>query len=351
MHMSDALVSPAVGAVGWAAAIGLTVYAGRQLRNTQESGRPALMGVLGAFVFAAQMINFSIPGTGSSGHLGGGLLLSALLGSHAGFLVMASVLTVQALLFADGGLLALGCNIVNLGLFTCFVACPLLFRPLAGSTPTRRRLGVAAVVAAVVGLLLGASGVVVQTVLSGISQLPFGTFVAFMLPIHVGIGLVEGLVTAGVLLYVWRARPELVRLATPANPAARSLRPLLITFAGAAVVLGGAISWFASTRPDGLEWSMGKVSGIEELAAPGDGLYGRLARLQEKTALMPDYSFGSTPEGPEGSEAAPTWPAPDAATSVSGLVGAGVTLLLALAVGFGARLLRARTKDCATKAS
>ncbi len=77
-----------------------------------------LMGVLGAFIFAAQMINFTIPGTGSSGHLGGGMILAILLGPHAAFLVMASVLTVQALFFADGGLLALGCNIWNLGVLS-----------------------------------------------------------------------------------------------------------------------------------------------------------------------------------------------------------------------------------------
>ena len=75
------------------------------------------MGVLGAFIFAAQMINFTIPATGSSGHLGGGLILTILLGPYAAFLTIASVLMVQALFFADGGLLALGCNIFNLGFF------------------------------------------------------------------------------------------------------------------------------------------------------------------------------------------------------------------------------------------
>ena len=91
------------------------------------------MGMLGAFVFAAQMINFSIPGTGSSGHLGGALLLAILLGPHAAFVVVASVLTVQALFFADGGLLALGANLFNLGVLPCYLAYPLVYRPLAGN--------------------------------------------------------------------------------------------------------------------------------------------------------------------------------------------------------------------------
>ena len=77
----------------------------------------------GAFIFAAQMINFTIPGTGSSGHMGGGMLLSILLGPYAAFLVLASVLTVQALFFADGGLLAWGCNVLNMGFFTYYGVC------------------------------------------------------------------------------------------------------------------------------------------------------------------------------------------------------------------------------------
>ncbi len=341
MHMSDALISPSVGVVGWVATLGLMGYSARRLQRDPDTSRPALMGVLGAFVFAAQMINFSIPGTGSSGHLGGGLLLSALLGPHAAFLVMASVLTVQALLFADGGLLALGCNIVNLGVFTCFVAYPLLFLPLAGKEATRGRLSVASLVAAVTGLLMGAFSVVLETTASGISQLPFGTFVLFMLPIHLGIGLVEGLVTCAVVLTVWRARPELVRLRLPATASSGSLRPILLGFAMVTVVVGGALSWFASTHPDGLEWSMGRVSGAEELPASEQGLHGVLARVQRATSLLPDYSFGAS-EPEEASE--PSWPAPDPGTSVSGVLGAGLTLLLALGTGYGLHRLRSRAK-------
>jgi len=118
------------------------------------------------------MINFTIPGTGSSGHLGGGLILAVLLGPHAAFLVIASVLVVQALFFADGGLLALGCNIFNLGFLPAFVAYPLVYRRVAGARPGPLRLSVATIVAAVVGLQLGAFGVVVETVASGISSLP-----------------------------------------------------------------------------------------------------------------------------------------------------------------------------------
>src|SRR5659263_555518 len=114
MHMADALLSPAVGGTFWAGTIGTIGYASKKLKEHLDDRKIPLMGVLGAFIFASQMINFTIPGTGSSGHLGGGMILAVLLGPHAAFLVMASVLTVQALFFADGGLLALGLSLIHI---------------------------------------------------------------------------------------------------------------------------------------------------------------------------------------------------------------------------------------------
>ena len=119
MHMADALLSPAVGSTFWAGSLALSGYASSKLKKRIDDRVIPLMGVLGAFIFAAQMINFTIPGTGSSGHIGGGMILAIILGPHAAFLVIASVLTVQALFFADGGLLALGCNIWNMGFYPC----------------------------------------------------------------------------------------------------------------------------------------------------------------------------------------------------------------------------------------
>ena len=110
MHMADGFVSPAVGCTMWAATAAITVLCARRIKQEKEARLVPLMGVLGAFIFACQMLNFTIPGTGSSGHLGGGLILAILLGPYAGFLVMAAILAVQALFFADGGLLALGCT-------------------------------------------------------------------------------------------------------------------------------------------------------------------------------------------------------------------------------------------------
>ena len=154
--MADALISPAVGGTMWAATAGFIAYSSKKLKDNPDDRRVPLMGVLGAFIFAAQMINFTIPATGSSGHLGGGMILAILLGPYAAFLTMASVLTVQALFFADGGLLALGCNIFNLGFFPCFVAYPFIYRKIVGDAPSQKRILTGALVAGIVCLQLGA---------------------------------------------------------------------------------------------------------------------------------------------------------------------------------------------------
>ncbi|MCU0938466.1 MAG: energy-coupling factor ABC transporter permease [Burkholderiaceae bacterium] len=333
MHMADALLSPAVGGVMWAASAAALAYCARRVRAQGDDYLVPLMGVLGAFVFAAQMINFTIPATGSSGHLGGGLLLSILLGPHAAFLVIASVLTVQALFFADGGLLALGANIFNLGVFPCFIAYPLIYRALVRPGASDRRIAVAAVIAAVVGLQLGALGVVLQTVASGISSLPFSTFLLLMLPIHLGIGVVEGLATAAVVLFIRRARPDLVDRSAPVpSIASRSLKPLIASFLVVTVLVGGALSWFASSQPDGLEWSIEKTAGSAELGVPETGVHGWLARLQERVAFLPDYALPSSAQASEQSaesrHGAPEWPAVDGGTSLAGIVGGAITLAL-----------------------
>ena len=221
MHMADALLSPAVGGTFWAGTIGTIGYASKRLSERLDDRTIPLMGVLGAFIFASQMINFTIPGTGSSGHLGGGMILAVLLGPHAAFLVMASVLTVQALFFADGGLLALGCNIWNLGIYPCFVAYPLVYKPLAGDGRSARRILAASMAGGIVGLQMGAFSVVLQTLLSGKAELPFGTFVLMMQPVHLAIGIVEGFVTAGVIGYVGSPAP---RSSTAPPPPPRSRR-------------------------------------------------------------------------------------------------------------------------------
>jgi len=130
MHMADALITPAVGGIMMAVSAASVGYSVKKVKQELDDKKVPLMGVMGAFVFAGQMVNFTIPATGSSGHIGGGILLAALLGPYAAFLVISAVIIIQALFFADGGLLALGCNIFNMGFFACFIAYPLLYRPI-----------------------------------------------------------------------------------------------------------------------------------------------------------------------------------------------------------------------------
>jgi cobalt/nickel transport system permease protein len=307
----------------WLASGTVLAVSARRLQAQGDDRQLPLMGVLGAFVFAAQMINFAIPATGSSGHLGGGLLLSILLGPHAALVVIASVLTVQALFFADGGLLALGANIFNLGVLSCFVAYPLVYRPIAGDGTSPRRIVIGAVAAALVGLQLGALGVVLQTVGSGITSLSLSGFLALMLPIHLAIGVVEGLATAAIVLFIHRARPDL--LAPAAQDARSSLRPLLVGIGAAALVTGGVLSWFASSHPDGLEWSIERAAAGAEVNAPAAGLHGALARLQQTLSFLPDYGL---PAAAAAKSEEPVWPAIDAGTSLAGLVGCAITLAL-----------------------
>jgi len=334
MHMADALLSPAVGGTMWAATAGTIAYCAKKVQQDLDDRKIPLMGVLGAFIFAAQMINFTIPATGSSGHLGGGMILAILLGPCAAFLTLASVLTVQALFFADGGLLALGCNIFNLGVFPCFIAYPFIYKPIVGTSPTPARFAIGASLAGIIGLQLGALAVVLETVLSGISELPLGAFLSAMLPIHLGIGLVEGLVTTAVVTFVWKARPEILAYAAAARPLGNiGISKVLAGLAVAAIVTGGALSWFASSSPDGLEWSMAKTSGKEELEAPETGIYHVLSTIQKKTAFLPDYGFKKDQSEAAAEEPAPSWPAVDKGTSTSGLVGGSLTLLLAVVIG------------------
>ncbi|MFQ6930060.1 MAG: energy-coupling factor ABC transporter permease [Eubacterium sp.] len=187
MHMADGLLSPEVGVAMWAVTAGATAYGIKKITDSDLSEKKLpVMAVSGAFVFAAQMINFTIPGTGSSGHIGGGILLAMLLGEFPALLTIASVLVIQCLIFADGGLLALGANIFNMGVIPCLIVFPII-RMFLKNSISKTKLSVSAFLGPVVALQIGAFGVVMETLLSGITEFPFKTFVALMLPIHLAI--------------------------------------------------------------------------------------------------------------------------------------------------------------------
>ena len=339
MHMADALLSPAVGATMWAGSVATMGYSSRKLKENIDNKTIPLMGVMGAFIFAAMMINFTIPGTGSSGHIAGGILLTVMLGPYAAFLVLASVLMVQALFFADGGLLALGCNIWNMGFYPCFLAYPLTYKPIAGDGTSAKRIYIASIVSVVIALQLGAFSVVLETLSSGRSELPFGTFALLMQPIHLAIGLVEGIITAGIISYVKTVRPEILEANNTLQPldAGTSLKNVLAAFVILAVVSGGALSWFASTHPDALEWSIQKVTGKRELAEQTNGIASLLRDIQEKTAFLPGYNFKPDGKYEPKKQKTPSWPGIEAGTSFAGILGGAIVLMFILFIGFGIR--------------
>lgn len=327
MHMSDALLSVAVGTAMNVVSTGTIGYSVSKIKKyDMEENKIPMMGVMGAFIFAAQMINFTIPVTGSSGHIGGGILLAALLGPYPAVITLSCVLLIQCLFFADGGLLALGCNIFNIAILPCLVAYPLIYKNVLRKKITKGRLMIGAIAAVVVGLQLGAFGVVIQTLLSGITELPFQAFVIMMQPIHLAIGVVEGIVTATVLCYVHNNRQDILEQALDKGHRGNASRKrLYIGFLVAAVLIGGIFSWFASAKPDGLEWAIEKVAGESEIGSESK-LHTTAQMLQDTTAFLPDYALAGdvTADGKLG-------------TSLSGIVGGMITL--ACAMGLGAIIL------------
>lgn len=318
MHMADALISPAVGGVMTAVSLGLGILAIKKVKTDLPEEKIPLMGVLGAFIFAAQMINFTIVGTGSSGHLGGGLLLAILLGRYAGFLTIASVLIIQALFFADGGLLALGCNIFNLGFYPCFIVYPLIYQSITENNLSKTRIFLASMLGVVIALQMGAFSVVLQTLFSGQTLLPFMPFVSLMQPIHLAIGLVEGLVTALVVNFIYHSEPSIL-ISSAKFSTGRKYKSLLLSLIVFSILIASGLSLYASEYPDGLEWSIEKIAGGEELEAV-ESIYSVLATIQANTSFLPDYNFQEPTENGLG-------------TSVAGLVGGLLTLTLAFSIG------------------
>jgi cobalt/nickel transport system permease protein len=327
--MADALVSPAVGGVMMAVSIGSIALSVKKMADekTLDEKKAPMMGVMGAFVFAAQMVNIAIPGTGSSGHIGGGILLAAVLGRWPALIVMASVLLIQCLFFADGGLLAYGCNVFNMGIIPCLICYPLIFRVITKHGLTRGRIIAASLIACIAALQLGPFSVVAETTISGITKLPIGTFALLMQPIHFAIGIVEGIITAAVLVFVKQMKPEVLESAASGAKIASgvSVKKFLVIFAVFAVLVGGGLSLLASSHPDGLEWAIQGVTGSTELENDSS-THEAAANAVDATAIMPDYD--------------PTGDGRPSGTVLAGIVGSAFTLALAGGIGFSIYLVR-----------
>lgn len=209
MHIPDGFLNTGTSIAAWAVSAGGVGYAARRAGRELGERQVPLMGVTAAFIFAAQMLNFTVAG-GTSGHLLGGALAAILLGPWGAMLVLTSVLAVQALLFQDGGLLALGANILNMAVIGVLVGWLVyngLKRLLGQRTWATMVSGFAAAWFSVVIAALAASA---ELAISGTS--PWGVVLPAMGVVHMLIGVGEGLITVAVLAFLRAARPDLLEL-------------------------------------------------------------------------------------------------------------------------------------------
>jgi cobalt/nickel transport system permease protein len=255
MHIPDGFISPSVAAIaGITSVAALGIAAGRS-QEAFGMRRAPILGLTTAFIFAAQMINFPVAG-GTSGHLLGGTLAAIILGSPwAGTLCIATVLIIQAVLFADGGITALGANILNMGIVGVWVGWTLtqtLQRLFGGS---KSRLPLASGIAAGISVVVAAFVAAIELALSGTS--PINIVLPAMTGIHILIGVGEGLITGGVLTYLASSRPDLL----PGEQVEFKgwLVPVVSIF-----LVAGLLSLFASSSPDGLDW-VAQQTGFDKL--------------------------------------------------------------------------------------
>ncbi len=300
MHIPDGFLSVTVSVILWILSALMIAAALRQVNRDLGEREVPVMGVLAAAIFAGQMLNFAVTG-GTSGHLMGAALASIVLGPWAAVLVMTSVVSIQALIFQDGGLLALGANLFNMAVIGPFVAY-FVYR-LVQSAARGQRWGIFAggFAAAWLSVVTASLAVGFQLALSGTS--PANIALPAMGGIHMLIGLGEGLITLGALSFIYAARPDLLKVDKKQPASSR------VVWAGGLgiTLLLAVLSPLASGNPDGLEWVAEQAGFLHTAAEPS-------------YAIIPDYVL------PGISNAA-------VATAAAGVLGAlmvlGVTLLVA----------------------
>ena len=287
MHVPDGFINAPVSAAAGVVAAGAVAVSLRGARRELDERTAPLAGLVAAFIFAVQMLNFPVA-AGTSGHLLGGALAAILVGPYTGVLCISVVLLMQGILFADGGLTALGVNVLDMGITTTVVAYA-LFRGLVGVLPwTRRSMTVASFVAALVSVPAAAVVFTLIYWIGGTTDIAIGKVFTAMVGVHLLIGIGEALITALTVGAVIAVRPDLVHgargLTAPlklrvggelvdaparetAPVAARSTRKVWATGLVTALVLAGFVSFYASASPDGLE-KVAADQGIDEKTEP-----------------------------------------------------------------------------------
>jgi len=291
MHMSNHLISGGTSASMYLfTAVSFTNAIAKIAKNNKEKINLPFTAAIAGFVFAAQMLNFPIPGTGSSGHFCGGMLLAILLGPYISFIVMSFILAIQCFLFSDGGIMALGCNIFNMAFIPSFIVFP-FFSSMIDLSRNDFKNFFLAIISSIIALQLGAFSVVLETFFSGITSLPFTKFLSLMLPIHFAIGIAEGFITA-ILLYILHPARNFSAQTFSSMKERKKYIYLLLSLFIAGISSAGIFSFFSSENPDGLEWALTKIS-FEESSLFSSGITEFFSKIQQYTTLFPDYKFES----------------------------------------------------------
>jgi cobalt/nickel transport system permease protein len=317
LHIPDGFLSVAIAVICWAlTAVGVGVSLWRS-GKTLGARQVPLMGVLAAFIFAAQMLNFTVAG-GTSGHLIGGALAAILLGPWAAILTMTTVVGIQALVFQDGGLLVMGANILNMGVIAVLVAYGVYRGVMALAGGRRWGLFVGSFAAAWMSVVISAVATAIQLAFSGTS--PLGVALPAMAGVHVLIGIGEGLITVGALAFVAAARRDLLQ------PRGKAIRGFGWAVVGLVIAL--AVTLFAplaSEHPDGLERVAEDLGFIDRA-------------LDAPYQIIPDYALPGIPEGSP------------LATILAGIVGVLIVALVGLGIAFVLTRLRQRQRTALQEA-
>lgn len=312
MHIPDGFLSVLVSMIFWVISVIVIGIALRKTRHDFGDREAPLMGILAAAIFAGQMLNFSVAG-GTSGHLLGATIAMILLGPWAAVLVMTSVVSVQALLFQDGGILALGANIFNMavvGVFVSYAVYILVKRICKGNS---RGIFVAGFAAAWTSIFIASLSCGLQLALSGTS--PANIAIPAMGAIHALIGIGEGLITTGALAFLLASRKDLLNLGEKAPKSNRG-----ILAGGSLIILILAVlSPLASSHPDGLEWVAERQGFLDQAK---EALY----------KIIPDYMV-------------PGISNPNLATIVAGILGAVIVFGVAYGVARAGKLKRHNKLD------
>jgi cobalt/nickel transport system permease protein len=299
LHIPDGFLNLVVSITCWVLTVITLGLAVSKTNKALGEKQIPLMGVMAAFIFAAQMINFPVAG-GTSGHLLGGVLAAVVLGPWAGMLVMTAVIALQALLFQDGGLLVMGANILNMGLITAAIGYG-LYRSVSGRSKTMK-LGVIGV-AAWLSVMAGALFTSLQLWLSGTSQLQ--VVIPAMMGVHALIGLGEALITVFAISFIMQTRPDLLGEGSESSKGGKGW-----ILAGSVIaLLVVLISPLASGNPDGLERVAIDMGFID-------------TGLDAPYAIIPDYTLPFLGETP-------------LSTILAGVVGVIVVGLVMVLVGRG----------------